>query len=323
MRNLENYFEPPFESIKVGKEKITEFFDDHANALIQQSSGNATLAALVTPTNTALSDLKLSLGDTSVNVAEQKSKTLTVDQCIDLFVSKAKEFEASVRDKFGKLSPVYQEFYPQGMKPFNNISKASIESLMIQIKSAFFNHKVELGEAKSDELQNIYDIYVHARGSQEQKKSETKGSRLSWDDSFEAMKRQAFVNLLTIASIYPGEPERAKLFFNQSIITPKMHHTADGDTSSYILVIPFNSKRVADISFSPDDTLLIINNGTKSISFYAAATADAATPAILNEIAPGEELEITAATLGAPANKFLIFVNTSLTDEGEVEIVLV
>jgi hypothetical protein len=254
-------------------------------------------------------------------VAEQKSKTLSVDQCIELFVSKAKAFEASVRDKFGKQSAAYQEFYPQGMKPYNKISKATIEALMIQLISAFFNHKTELGSAKCNELQLVYDNYTLARKLQEKKKSQTKGSRLSWGLSFEVMKTQALINLHTIAGIYPGQAEKAKLFFNQSIITPKQHHTADGNTSSQILALPVNGHRLAHISFSPDDVFLVSNYSSDAIYYCSLITATAIpADAELIKIAAGTQAKVTALSLGAPHKKFWYFVNKNTTSSGEVEI---
>ena len=59
------------------------------------------------------------------------------------------------------------------------------------------------------------------------------------------------------------------------------------------------------------------------IFYYAAATADAAQPAQLSEIAIGDEAEIAAAQLGAPANKFLILVNKDASLEAEAEIALI
>jgi hypothetical protein len=66
-----------------------------------------------------------------------------------------------------------------------------------------------------------------------------------------------------------------------------------------------------------------MNNSTISIFFYAAPTPDAAQPSQLTEIAAGDELEITATQLGAPANKQLIFVNKDATEGADVEIALI
>ena len=135
-----------------------------------------------------------------------------------------------------------------------------------------------------------------------------------------AIDKQLLKNVCVILIENLDNPWVVSTFFDEYLIFPKARKEAA--QQGYILDIPAASKKPADISFSVDDSLLLINNGTKSIFFYAAATADAATPDNLTEIAAGEELEITAASLGAPANKFLIFVNTDLTEEGEVEIVL-
>ena len=77
------------------------------------------------------------------------------------------------------------------------------------------------------------------------------------------------------------------------------------------------------ISFSVDDTLLIINNGDVPLYYYTASTADAPQPAQLSQVAVGDEAEVAAAQLGAPASKFLILVNKNATTEAEAEIALI
>ena len=318
MKNLEYYFEDPYDNLEVGKDKVVEFYDHHRNSLINQVALGAPFAGLVDPTNSAVENLKESLSSTTTNIALQKAKTLTVDDYIELFVGKAKEFEVNVRVFFKKTTPTYLEFYPQGMKPFNNVNKGSINKLMVQVVSAFKTHQDVLGAEFYDELNQIYTDFNVARDLQEQKMNDTKSTRSSWDDRLEVMKQQAFKNLLLIAIEYRGKPEKAKLFFDQSILHAR-HHKTDSESDAYILTVPKNSIATADMSFSVDDTLLLYNSGTVSLFYYGAATPDAPQPLSAIEILPDEEKEVTAASLGAPTNKYLLFANNDATD-GEVEI---
>lgn len=230
MKNLEGYLELPFENIEASKERICLFFENHEKSLIYWNSKGLPFGALEAPTTSAVTALRANIGDTSTSISRQKSITFTADECIDLFVAFAKDNEASVRDKFKKVSATYLEFYPNGMKPFNSISKKTVNAIMDQFLAAFKNHQTELGVAKYEDLKKICDNYIIARSSQESKKTETKDKRSSWDDCLEAMKDQAFINLLVIAKEYRGQPEKIKLFFDQSIITPKNHSDKADDT---------------------------------------------------------------------------------------------
>ena len=112
------------------------------------------------------------------------------------------------------------------------------------------------------------------------------------------------------------------MYFDQSIITPRKH-ADDSTDEAYILSIPAAGIASADVSFSVDDTLLISNTGDVPVAYYGAATASQPAPATAITIAANNEAEVTAASLGAPANRFLLFVNKDAETDGEVEITLI
>ncbi|NVN94547.1 MAG: hypothetical protein HXX18_04590 [Bacteroidetes bacterium] len=223
MRQLKLFFVNPFDYIEASKEKILKFYSEHKNALIQQVSEGAPFSALVQPTIEAYEALEQSLMDTAVNVAEQKSKTSIVNGYIQLFVDKAIDFEAGIRDKFKKRSATYLEFYPHGTKAFYNIKKKSIDEVMAQYIAAFENHQAEMSTAKCDELKQIRLDYNNARSIQIQKKSETKNKRALWKDCLKQMNEQAYTNLIAIVAVYKGKPAKLKIFFNQSIVANYRH----------------------------------------------------------------------------------------------------
>lgn len=321
MENLENFAINAFNYIDASKEKILDFFTHHENALIQSVKDGAPFAALIIPTSACVQALRESMNITTTNVAEQKSKTFTVDQCIERFVAKAKEFEPGINDKFKKGSAIYIEFYPQGMKPFNQITKKSVESLMAQFISAFANHETEAGVAKHEELKQIRDDYTKARNLQEQKKTETKSKRASWDDCLKAMQEQAFINLLTIAMEYRNKPEKLKLFFDQSIVA-KRRNNGNNTETGYILPLAINGSEIANISFSVDDKFLVINNGIED-AWYCGLVSATTIPNDdeLIKIPAGDEIEVSALSLGAPTKRYWYFKNKSTSNPGEIEII--
>jgi len=127
-----------------------------------------------------------------------------------------------------------------------------------------------------------------------------------------------------IADHHRGQPEKIRLYFDQSIITLEKHKQAGDDTAqAYTLTVPASATAVANINFALGDTLLVTNAGDVPVCYYGASSANQAAPANPTEIAEGDEAEITAASLGAPANKYLLFVNNDKEMEGEVEIMMV
>jgi hypothetical protein len=232
---------------------------------------------------------------------------------------KLKRWHRKIAEVFDEDSLEFGGIFPNGR---NDVYRGSYGQRLSKLHSVAIEAKKypELN-AVYGEINAFYLLLKNARSNKGIKQDTKDTSSAALDQAYDAMGEMLFLNMLQLTAIFVKTPEVVGNYFDLKLIrNPKKQND---DSNSYILPLPANSKRTANISFSIDDKLLLINNGTKSIYFYAAATADAPTPDNLTEIAAGEELEVTAATLGAPTNKFLIFVNTDLTEDGEVEIVLV
>ena len=322
MINLKKFFESPFKSLKVGKDKLFKFFEDHKNRLEQAVADGEPFAAILSATITVFNNLKLSLGIQSGILAQKQAKTKTVDAIIKEFKTIIRLRYANILVKFPKKSDTYKEFFPHGLSEYTKASKASIERLMTQLIMALHDYKTELGDALLDEFVALQTAYVTAREAQLKKKKEVNSKGDNWELYLEVMQKQSFINLLTIALTYPDEPEKAKEFFDESIVKPH-HYDKEGNViEPYSLTVAATKTAVANISFSVDDKLFIAVIGDASVFYYGAKTEDALCPATATEILPGESADVTGAMLGAPANKYLLFTNKDTTQETEVEITL-
>ena len=114
MKKLESFAETPFKGFVVGRNKSVEFFTDHGNKLMQAVSTGAPFGDLVGPYNEALANLTASNTDTAVNLAQQGSETMTVDNYILKFKADVTKLEPKVLVQFPKDSAEYHEFFPQG-----------------------------------------------------------------------------------------------------------------------------------------------------------------------------------------------------------------
>jgi hypothetical protein len=323
MKKLEGYLENPFDNINASREDIAAFYSDHNNRMKQAVANGEPFAAQLPPTAAATANLGASQSSTVTTKSQLKSRTLTVDQVIASFVSKAQETEAIVLAKYKrKDTPEYIEFYPNGKSEYNNANKSNIIALFDQIILAAHNHPDVSTDDLEGDFGTLKNEYVDARNIQQQQKENKDGAAGTWEANLTLMGLQAYDNLHVIARVHPNQPERIKQYFDVSIVTYDKHPAGGEATGGYVDTIPPLSQKCMDISFSPDDVLLVSVNSTMPLGGYGAPAADSPEPATLIELPAGEETEITAVQLGAPANKFFIIVNKDETTEGEVEIVL-
>jgi hypothetical protein len=323
MRNISNYFVWPFDYIPVGRPQTLRFFEDHDGRLAQAVTDGEPFAAQVAPTHTAFEKLRDSLGATEATFAEQQGATITVDDMIDEFKTAVVDGEITVLGKFKKTSAQYQRFYPHGLTQYSNTNKGTATTLMIQYKKAAFDYKADLGQPFSDQFELIYTNYLAVRNGQILLKESTSAKRSDWDVNLDAMKDQAFDNILAIARANRGKPQVARRYFTQSILRGRKIKKSDGtEVEAYKLTVPKAGRAVADISFSVDDTLLLYISGQVGLRYFGAATPDAEMPVESPMVPSDDEVEVTALALGAPDNKYLIFVNEDPNIDGDVEITL-
>jgi hypothetical protein len=223
MKKLENYAEAPFDGIGTGRDKTVEFFTDHVNRLTQAIANGEPFSVLLPPVTLALTNLSASKTATAVNIAQQGSQTMTVNNYIQQFKDEVTKLEPRVLIQFPKHTTEYHEFFPQGKTAYSSITKGNIDNLFATIITACQGHIDKLGTEPAELFIALRTNYQTARNNQLQKKGNTDSTRSAWDDNLDTMKDMAFHNLLMIADAYRGQPEKIGMFFDQSIITPLKH----------------------------------------------------------------------------------------------------
>ncbi len=250
--------------------------------------------------------------------AQSKGSTQDFAELKAKMPNRVKKWNHTITGLFEEGTSTYNKLLPNGRA---DLYKGSQEQ--IKVKIAAFRKELNNYPDLQTLYTEVFDFEATLNSTHETKQIsqdtiDTVSKEL--EDAYRLLGIMLFSNLLNLTDIFIDDTSVVKNYFIFRLLrAPKKQ---DNNEQGYILDIPAQSKKVADISYSVDDILLISNNGDKSIYCYAATTADAAEPATLIEIAAADQLEISAADLGAPANKFLIFVNKE-TIAAEVEIVLV
>jgi hypothetical protein len=230
MKRLESYAESPFENTKVGRDKTLEFFVDHGNKLKKAVDDGAPFSKEEAEFSQALNLLSKSKTDTSVNLAQQGSQTMNVDNIIQEFKDKMNWLEPKVLIEFPKKSVEYHEFFPNGKTAYSKTTKSNIDNHFATIITACENHSDKLGTEPAEVMKALQTKYKAARNAQLQKKGGTEGTRSSWDDNLDIVNNLAFHNLLMIADTYRGQPEKMSMFFDQSIVALRQHAKDDAPT---------------------------------------------------------------------------------------------
>ena len=314
----------PLDSVMVGATKRYQYADDNIKSMTNNNPNNV-FKQLINDTQSKLDAYKGKISESKLSEALRIAYTSELTLSMDEIVVNAGKCEGLVKSAVGKNTPVYLEFYPFGLSEFHEANPTQLLDLLDRMISSVATHAQELGSnVYSDKFNDNKVRLKKAISNQKNSGSKVINSKEVKEILWNELKKQLYKNMLTIALYYIDNLNMVHTYFNPTLLRHHHHNNDDDTTQTYKLLIPALSSKTAEISFAVNDTLLIINNGIKSIFYYGAATAEGeqSKPTPI-EIPAGEEAEVTAISLGAPANKFIIFVNKDATEEGEVEIALI
>jgi len=313
----------PLDYVIVGATRRYQYAEDNIKSM-KTNNPNNVFDPLIAATEEKLNVYKGNTSDSKINEALRIAHTSEVKIEMDEIIINAGKCEGLVKSVFGKNTPIYLQFFPFGLSEFHDANPTECLDLLDRLINAATENKQQLGNGlfidlfKSSKIR-LKKVIDDQKISGSKVKSSKEIKEILWNE----LKKQLYKNMLTIALHYIDNLNMVHTYFNPTLLRLRHHNNDDDTTQTYKLLIPVLSSKAANISFSVDDTLLIINNGVKSIFYYGTATADEQAKTALIEIPAGEEAEVTAVSLGAPSNKFIIFVNKDATDEGEVEIALI
>lgn len=240
-------------------------------------------------------------------------------QLLGQLPAKLSRWDIEIQNQYPENTLEYRTIF--GSKR-SEIYRGTAEQVLNKLQS--FRQKVE-DTAGLDVIANNIKTFItqleDARNAKGQKLEIYDQKQDTLAEKYDKLGIMLYRNLGKLIDIYAHNTDEIERYFNLSLLR-KSRTNHNSKQQGYKLTIPPSSSRVADISFSPDDSLLIANFGQSEVKYYSAPAIDAAKPANMHSVQPNEETEVTALQLGAPANKFLIFVNENNSENAEVEIIL-
>ena len=230
---------------------------------------------------------------------------------------KLEEWELVIRQKFKNKSVEYKTIFPAGR---SFILDGTQEQVIMKFNA--FRGVVESFADLSSIYIDIKDISIELEklyGVKNEKFSLKSASTSELDEAHDEMGKALYYNLLQLTSIFIDKTERVEDYFDMTLLRAPQK-TEVAEESSLVITIPAASSVDSGFVFTILDKYLLINKCAHTLQFYGASTPTELPKTTPRELIPGEEIEITGLEMGAPANRYLIFINPSTTATGEVEI---
>ncbi len=227
MINIQRLFQNHFASVEISAEELRQFTEDHLGKLKALPALPVNLIALLAPTQTAFDAFDEKISARTTLQATQSGGTITKDEALQLFRTTVRQREGRVKDKFGKGSGPYAEFFPQGLKEYNMARLGQISGLLERLITAAGKYQAQLGPELLAEFTALKSTFTNARDGQVDTKGELAQARANVAATRSVLELQLGKNLLTIALHHLGQPERAVDYFNQSLLEDPTRNNED------------------------------------------------------------------------------------------------
>jgi len=319
------FFKNHLDTEKVSDDNINRFGQDCLGRLVSNNPGGI-YTPLITATTTAYNNYATAMGTENYNSNVKEGSTLLVDQLKKQFIDLVAMKEGIIRGTFGKGTPKYEVFFPNGVDAFHQSTKANIQMMMASFTKACRDHSADLPANFQVQFETLAASYGEARTIQLEHIGTVDGNKLDTAATRNILEIQLMTNLLTIAKNNIGNPAALDVYFDQSIIRRPTRSKTEGELEEEEpmsgQVAPESKATIMHGGFDVNTGLLFRNTGATVVQFYTANLPDDVVPSNALTLQPGEEVETFASELGAGGNLFLMVYNTSTTTAGSYEVLI-
>ena len=314
MQHASQYAAYMTEGILVGRSLYALFIRRHIKYL--SAANNMAYAPRITETTTLCDVMFSDLSHYTQDLYDRAIQSKKV-QAIKLdFNSSVDKLNAAILFKFEKKSLVYQEVFPHGVTPYKTATLDEILMMMDLAEKYANKYKTDIGPDILANLQKIHTDFVTELDAELVASGNVKSLPANYEALRLEMEQQLLKNIGTLLVENYKNPTVIASFFDEYLIFPSRK---DSNSPKALIVGPLSHKAFKT-PFSESNTLTIVSKAIFSMYYYAAPTLTAPVPATLTEITAKDTKQLTAASLGAPTNKYIIFVNKDSTLDGEIDI---
>jgi hypothetical protein len=154
-----------FKSTKISRNELDLFTADFLKRI--QAKGTDLLPqSQVNTLINSYQNFKANLGLQANKEALQKGGTLSRKDAFENVIAFIRRQEGLIKSKFGKPSPVYLEFFPQGLTEYSQAKVEGLTNLLVRFVAATHKHKSDLGQDFLTEITQLQTSYTNARDDQ-------------------------------------------------------------------------------------------------------------------------------------------------------------
>ncbi|MES2382177.1 MAG: hypothetical protein V4538_14115 [Bacteroidota bacterium] len=157
-------------------------------------------------------------GTLAMSSAVQKGGTISRQDAYDAILEFIGREEGAIKAKFGKNTPIYTEFYPQGLREYYGATVEGIKVLLYRYSATAAKYTAQLSADFVRNLTTLQTAYVDARETQVSSKSSKKSSQTEMQKNRKALTEHLTTCVLLIAARTIGNEAAFNSYFNFGLL---------------------------------------------------------------------------------------------------------
>ncbi len=158
------------------------------------------------------------VGDLATNSAIQKGGTMSRKDAYNALLEFITRQEGAIKARFGKNTPVYTEFYPQGLKEYHGATVEGIKVLLFRYSATADKYKALLSTDFVRNLGILQTAYIDARDTQVSAKSIRKLAETELQQNRKALTQHLSKCILIIAAHSIDNEAAFSSYFNFGLL---------------------------------------------------------------------------------------------------------
>jgi hypothetical protein len=221
MLRFDRFFINPFDDDEISFDELSAYTTDHLGRMIAQNNG-AQFNARINATTVAFTTLESCADDDGVKLGLRKARIHIKDTFRANLPKQIGYIEAAIVSFFKDQSPdVLLECFPEGITVFSQCRDDAVNNHLNQLVTALSARTTPNGPMPNPALGDaggLLSTWIAIYSASETSSSNKAATEVEKRAARKSLQHELFLNLLFLAALFPGQPEKAEDFMRQSLL---------------------------------------------------------------------------------------------------------
>jgi hypothetical protein len=217
MTDLSRFLENPFNTEQTNVAGLLAFTTDHLQRMVTHDT-NGALTARIAATSTSLAIVEDGVSDPKAKLGLRKARKKVKDDFHANLAENVARIGAAVVAKFGADTPEITDCLPHGHAVFSECRDDQVAAHLQKLIDGVTALQSALGSAPVTATTDLLAAWTTVYKASEISTTRNTSSQESKNAARADLRDVLFINLLEIAGMFPGQPDKLDRYMRQSLL---------------------------------------------------------------------------------------------------------